>query len=348
MKKNYRILLPLLLALFTLMGTGCADKRPTLHVYNWSDYIEPELIARFEKEMNCRVVMDFYDSNESLYAKLKAGATGYDIVVPTSYMVNIMADQGMLLPLDHSQIPNIQYVDPAYLKFSMDPGMTYSVPYMIGTTGIGYRQDKVPDFEASWTVFANPAYAGRVTLLNDMREVIGAALLSLGYSLNSTDDRQLQEARDVVIAWKKNIAKFESDQYKNGLVSAEFVISQGYSGDVMQVMEESEEIVYAVPQEGTSIASDDMVILKDAPEPELAHAWINFMHTPEVAAMNTDYVWYLAPNTAAYPLMSEEIRNEPTVFLSEELISKSESILDLGEDNAKYIRIWDEIKSASR
>lgn len=338
----------LLLCLTALIFSGCGDTRPTLHVYNWSDYIEPELITRFEKENNCRVVMDFYDSNESMYAKLKAGADGYDVVVPSSYMVNIMAQQDMLLPLDHSRIPNLIHVDPAYRKFSMDPDMTYSVPYMVGTTGIGYRKDRVPDFEASWRVFSNPAYAGRVTLLNDMREVIGAALLSLGYSLNTTDDAELAEARDLVIAWKQNIAKFESDQYKNGLVSAEFVISQGYSGDVMQVMEESEEIVYAVPEEGTSIFSDEMVILKNAPAPDLAYAWINFMHEPDVAALNTDFVWYLAPNIAAYELMSEEIRNEPSVFLSAEIVAKSESIRDLGEDNAKYVKIWDEIKSAGR
>ena len=338
--------------LFGLLGllilSGCADQRPTLHVYIWSDYIEPELITRFEQENNCRVVMDFYDSNETMYAKLKAGADGYDVIVPSSYMVNMMAEQGMLLPIDHSLIPNITYVDPAYSKFSMDPAMKFSVPYMVGTTGLGYRKDRVTDFEPSWTMLSNPAYAGRMTLLNDMREVIGAALLTLGYSLNSTDDAQLAEARDLVISWKQNIAKFESDQYKNGLVSAEFVISHGYSGDVMQVMEESDEVVYAVPKEGTSIFSDEMAILKNAPEPGLAHAWINFMHQPDVAAANIDFVWYLAPNTGAYGLVSDEIKNEPSVMLSEAILAKSEAIIDLGDDNAKYIKIWDEIKSATK
>ncbi|MGA0369644.1 MAG: ABC transporter substrate-binding protein [Kiritimatiellia bacterium] len=346
--KRISSLLPLVCGFAALLlFSGCAEKRPTLHVYIWSDYIEPELISRFEEAHNCRVVMDFYDSNETMYAKLKAGADGYDIIVPSSYMVNIMAEQEMLLPMDHALIPNLKYIDPSYRKFSMDPGMKYSVPYMVGTTGIGYRKDRVEDFEPSWTLFGNPAYAGRMTLLNDMWEVIGAALLTLGYSLNSTDNAQLAEARDLVISWKKNIAKFESDQYKNGLVSAEFVISQGYSGDVMQVMEESEEIVYAVPKEGTSIFSDEMAILRNAPEPELAHAWINFMHEPEIAAANIDFVWYLAPNTGAYALVSDEIKNEPSVMLSEAILAKSEAIRDLGEDNAKYVKIWDEIKSAT-
>lgn len=329
-----------------LLVAGCGQRQPALHVYNWSDYIKPELVERFEREHGCRVVMDFYDSNEVMYAKLKAGASGYDVVVPTSYMVSIMQAEEMLQPIDHAKVPNLRNIDPDYLKFTMDPDLEYSVPYMVGNTGIGYLASRVPDFEASWKIFDNPAYAGRMTLLNDMREVIGAALKSLGYSLNTTDETQLAEARDVVIGWKRNIAKFESDQYKNGLVSAEFLVSQGYNGDVMQAMEENEDIGYAVPAEGTSLASDDLVILANAPQPDLAHAFINFLHEPDVAAENTDYVWYLCPNLAAYPLMSEEVRDNPSVVLPDELVAKCEVIQDLGEDNAKYIRIWDEIKAA--
>lgn len=329
-----------------LLAGGCGKQQPTLHVYNWSDYIKPELVQRFEQEHGCRVVMDFYDSNEAMYAKLKAGATGYDLVVPTSYMVSIMHGEDMLQPVDHAKIPNLQHIDSAYLGFTTDPDMEHSVPYMVGNTGIGYLGSRVPDFKASWTLFDNPAYVGRMTLLNDMREVIGAALKSLGYSLNTTDDAQLAEARDVAIRWKKNIAKFESDQYKNGLVSAEFLICQGYNGDVMQGMEENEDILYAVPEEGTALASDDLVILKDAPRPDLAHAFINFLHNPDVAAENTDYVWYLCPNTAAYPLMSEEVREDPSINLPADVVDKCEVIQDLGQDNAKYVRIWDEIKAA--
>ncbi len=338
----------LLIAVCAALGlvSACSRPEPVLHVYNWSDYIKPELVARFEREQRCRVVMDFYDSNEVMYAKLKAGASGYDLVVPTSYMVSIMHQQGMLLPIDHARIPNIRHIDPAYLGFTSDPAMHHSVPYMVGNTGIGYLESRVPDFAPTWGIFGNPAYAGRMTLLNDMREVIGAALKYLGYSLNTTDGSQLLEARDVVIGWKRNIAKFESDQYKNGLVSAEFLMSHGYNGDVMQVMEENEDIRYAVPQEGTSLASDDMVILKDAKQVELAHAFIDFLHDPQVAAENTDYVWYLCPNMAAYPLIGEEVRNDPSVNLPPELLAKCEVIRDLGEENQKYVRIWDQIKAA--
>ncbi|MBU0676687.1 MAG: spermidine/putrescine ABC transporter substrate-binding protein [Verrucomicrobia bacterium] len=329
-----------------VMLAGCGEKKPVLHVYNWSDYIKPELVQRFEQESGCRVMMDYYDSNEAMYAKLKAGASGYDLLFPSSYMVNIMDEQGMLQPIDKAKIPNIANIDRKYLKFTMDPEMNHSVPYMISNSGIGYLGERVPDFEPTWAMFDREEYRGRMTLLNDMRETVGAALKLLGYSLNTTDEAQLAEARDVVIRWKKNIAKFESDQYKNGLVSAEFVLCHGYNGDVYQTMEENEDIGYDIPREGTSIASDDMAIPANATQVDLAHAFINFIHDPEVAAENTEYVYFLCPNTASYELLSDEIKEDPAIFMPDELIEKSEVILDLGEENAKYIKVWDEIKAA--
>jgi spermidine/putrescine transport system substrate-binding protein len=334
------------LALCMIPLLGWTDEKKVLHIYNWADYMKAELIQSFEEQFNCRVMQDYFDSNEAMYAKLKAGATGYDLIFPSSYMVNVMKDQGMLMALDHDKIPNLRFIDPAYLKFTMDPGMEYGVPYMVGSTGIGYDGSRVEDFVPSWSMFDNEAYAGRMTLLNDMREAIGAALKFLGYSINSTDEAQLAEARDVVIRWKRNIAKFESEQYKNGLVSAEFLLVQGYSGDILQAMDENEDVVYAIPREGTSLASDDMVIPVDAREPDLAHAFINFLHEPQNAADNTGYVYYLCPNKASYELLDEEIRNDPSIFLDPAVVEKCEVILDLGEDNAKYIKVWDEVRAA--
>jgi spermidine/putrescine transport system substrate-binding protein len=326
---------------------GCGRARvPVLHVYIWSDYIKQDLVQRFEKDHRCKVVMDFYDSNEAMYAKIKAGAGGYDMVFPSSYMVSIMNQQGMLQPIDHTKAPNLRHIDPAYLKFTMDPAMQHSVPYMVGNTGIGYLKSRVPGMRASWGIFDDAGYAGRMTLLNDMRETVGAALKYLGFSLNTTNDTELAQARDVVIRWKKNIAKFESDQYKNGLASAEFLVCHGYNGDVMQVMEENKDIVYVVPEEGTSVASDDMVIMAGAREPDLAHAFINFLHDPEVAAENTEFVCYLCPNTASYQSLGPEILEDPSIMPPKELLDKCEVVRDLGEDNAKYTLVWDQIKSA--
>ncbi len=325
--------------------TGFAQDK-VLHIYNWSEYLNPDLITAFEEQYDCRVKQDYFDSNEALYAKLKAGAGGYDLIFPSSYMVSIMAEQGMLQELNHDLIPNLKHIDRSFLKLTEDRDMKYSVQYMVGSTGIGYIDGRVEMDEPSWAIFANEEYAGRMTLLNDMREVIGAALKYLGYSLNTTDEAQLDEAAEVAIAWKKNIAKYESEQYKNGLVSLEFLVSQGYSGDVMQGMEENEDIAYVIPKEGTSLYSDDMAIPVGAENAELAHAFINFLHEPENAASNTDFVWYLCPNTASYEFLSEEVKEDPAVFLDPEVVAKSEVIRDLGEENAKYVKVWDRIKAA--
>ncbi len=326
--------------------TACADKKPVLYFYNWADYVNPEMIARFEQEYHCRVIEDNFDSNEAMYAKLKAGAAGYDVIVPSSYMVEILIKQDMLQPLDHQQLPNLCNIDSAYVDIMLDPKMTYSVPWAVTLTGIAYLGNKVTISEPTWAVFERQDLTGRMTLLNDMRETIGAALKFLGYSLNTTDEQQLAQARDVVIRWKKKIAKFENEQYKTGLASGEFYLVHGYSGDILQVAEENEEVVFAIPREGGSVSMDEMVIPKNARNPELAHKFINFMLRADVAAANTEFTSYLFPNKASYALLPEELRNDRILFPPAEIIARMEVIRDLGADNQKYTRIWDEIKGA--
>jgi spermidine/putrescine transport system substrate-binding protein len=186
----------------------------------------------------------------------------------------------------------------------------------------------------------------RMTMLNDMRETLGAALKFLGYSLNTTSEEELAKARDVVIRWKQNLAKFENEQYKTGLASGEFLLVHGYSGDIAQVQAENEDIEFALPAEGFSVSCDDMAIPANARNVKLAHAFINFLHDPAVAAENTDFIQYLCPNQASYALLSEEIRSNPVIFPPPEMRAKGEVIEDLGEHNAKYTKVWDEIKGA--
>ena len=339
--------LAVLICLAVCLGvTACEKPQPVLHVFTWADYVKPELVTRFEKQHNCKVVIDTFDSNEAMYAKLKAGATGYDVITPSSYMVKLMHDQGMIQPVDKRLLPNLVHVDPAFLKVALDAEMQHSVPYMITYTGIGFLKSKVESVKSSWSIFDDPAFRGRTTMLNDMRETIGAALKSLGYSLNSTDEAELQAARDVVVRWKKNLAKFENEQYKTGLASGEFLVVHGYSGDILKVQEENEDIGFMLPEEGYSLAVDDLVIPKSAKEVKLAHAYINFLTDPKVAAENTEFITYLAPNKPAYDLLSEEIRSNPGIFPADALRAKGEIIRDLGAENEKYIKIWDQIKAA--
>jgi spermidine/putrescine transport system substrate-binding protein len=336
----------LLALVLCLVPTGCSRKIPNLKIYTWADYFKPELLQRFEKEHGCQIVIDTFESNESMYAKIKAGATGYDLLTPSSYFVKIMHDQGYLQPLDHSQLPNLKHVDPDYLKIAMDPQMLYSVPYMLTNSGIAYQKPKVKDFIPSWRMFNQSALKGRMTMLNDMRETMGAALKYLGYSLNSRNEKELEAARNVVIAWKKNLAKFESEQYKGGVASGEFLLVHGYSGDLLQVQKENPDVDFVIPIEGTSIACDDLVILKGTKETQLAHAFINFIHDPDVAAENTNFISYVCPNKTSYEKVDPKLRNNPAVFLAPEVKAKCEVIEDLGPDTAKYTKMWDQIKAA--
>lgn len=344
MKKS----LPLLLAGLLLTAfTACSrNAKPVLRIYNWAEYLSDEVIEAFETEFNCTVIVDVFDSNEAMYAKLKAGGGGYDVVVPSSYHVVRMAREGMLLPLDHAKLPNLEHLDPAALRFTQDPGHLHSVPYLLTTAALGYRTDRLPGLPASWSVFANPELAGRMTLLDDMRETLGAALKALGHSLNSTSPDEINAARDLVIAWKQNIAKFESEQFKNGLMSAEFLVVHGYSSDLLQAMDESENLGLLLPAEGVSLALDDLAILSDAPNPDLAHAFINFMHRPEVAAENMEWVMAMSPNKTAYDLLDPEFRANELIFLTEETLAKAETIFDLGENDRLYINAWNEVKTA--
>lgn len=334
-------------ALLLTAFLGCGPAKKELNLYTWSDYIDPELVTAFEEQFNCRVVIDTFDSNEAMYAKLKAGAKGYDLLVPTSYMAEVLFDEKMIQPLDLAKIPNAQYIDKKYLaEKAFDKTMQYSVPYMIGSTGIAYRDDKVEDLEESWSIFGRADLKGRMTMLNDMREALGAALKYKGYSLNTTDAAQIDEAADVVIGWKANLAKFENEQYKSGIASGEFYVVQGYSGDILQVIDENENVVYMLPEEGFAIACDDMVIPTGATDADLAYAFINFIQEPANAAKNIEYVYYLCPNTGAYKLVPDEIKEDPAVFIPEALLDKAETIRDLGDDNQLYITAWDKVKSA--
>jgi spermidine/putrescine transport system substrate-binding protein len=326
--------------------TGCGKAKPVLSLYTWSDYIKPDLVRRFEREHGCRVVLDTFESNEAMYAKLKAGATGYDLLTPSSYMVSLMHAQGMLRPIDHSLVPNLVNVDPDYLAIAVDRTMDHSVPYMIVVSGIAYLEGRVKDVVPSWRMFGRTDLAGRMTMFNDMRETIGAALKTLGYSINSTSGRELAEAEALALEWKKNIAKYDNEQYKIGLASGEFLLVHAWNGDVFQVRRENPAVRFFVPEEGTIISCDDLVIPADAREPALAHAFIDFLHEPAVAAENTVAIYYLCPNKPSYPLLPAEIRDNPGIFLAPKIRAKSEMIADIGAANALYVGVWDRLKAA--
>ena len=346
--KSGRIGTWLACALALALVCGCADKRPVLRIYTWSDYLKPELLQRFERENRCRIVVETFDSNEALYDSLVArDREPFDLLFPSSYMVKILRKQGLLLPLNHDWIPNRRNVDPTYLEQGFDPKMTYSVPYAVTVTSLGYLGKGVSNFKPSWTMFDRADLRGRMTLLADVRETIGAALKSLGYSLNSTNDQELAAAKDVVLRWKRNAAGFENEGYRDELASGAIRLAHGYSGDLLLAQAENEDVRIAVPEEGSALSFDDMAIPADARQILLAHKFIDFILDPRVAAEMTEYICYLCPNEVSYQYLSEESRRNPLLFPPPEVVENLEMIADLGAANAKYAKIWDEIQTGN-
>jgi spermidine/putrescine-binding protein len=323
----------------------------SISFYNWGDYIDPDVLTMFEEECGVKVIYDTFSSNEDLLAKLQGGATGYDLIVPSDYMVAIMIQLGLLKELDHANIPNLANINEQFRDAPYDPGNVYSVPYMWGTAGIGYDADELMTPPTSLAALFDPAqaeqYAGKISLLNDARETIGAALKYLGYSVNSTDPAQLEEAKQVLLAVKPYILTFDSDTYSDLVVSGETVIGHGWNGGFAVAIDENPDrnLGFVIPEEGLTIFVDTLAIPASAPNPYTAEVLINFLHEPEIAAMNTTVVLYATPNDAALEFVDEAIRNNPAIFPSLEDLGNTEYIHDLGEVTQLYERIWTEIKA---
>lgn len=341
----------LVVAAFAALAAGCGGPAKTeLHIYTWSDYIDSGVIKDFEKQNNCRIVVDTFDSNEAMFAKLQAGSTGYDIITPSSYQIPLMVRNGMLQKLDKSLIPNVaKNFDKSYLRFILAPEMDYNVPYIVTYTGFVYRKDKVGDAPVdSWKVLETDALKGRISLLSDMRETIGGALMFLGYSMNSTNAGEIAAAADLVIVWKKNIAKFDNEQYKTAVASGEFFLGHGYSSDAIQIMLDDDKIGFSFPKEGFSTACDEMVIASTAKNVGLAHAFINYLYQPEVAVRNMESVCGPMPVEPALKALPEKFRSIPALCPSEDILRLGQVIRDFDDQPAVrdlYIKAWDRIKA---
>lgn len=347
--------IPLLLVLLAFALTACGtsgeeqELAETLYLYNWSEYIDPQILDDFEAEFGVNIVEDTFGSNEELLAKLQAGATGYDVIVPSDYMVEIMIGEGLLAKYNADNIPNISNLDPKFTDPPFDPGMEYCLPYQWGTTGIGYNSDEFDDPPDSWAYLFDPDvaadYAGKMTMLNDSREGIGAALKYLGYSLNSTDEAQLNEAKELLLQQKDWVYAYDSDQYEDLLSADEVLLGQGWSGDFFTAAVDDERIWYAIPKEGATIWVDNLCIPKSAPSAYTAEVFINYLLQPEVGASITNYTWYASPNKAAEEFIDEEILEEPAIYPPADVFERLEWIEDVGEATPLYERIWTEVKA---
>lgn len=330
-----------------------------LSVYNWADYIDEELLTKYEEEYGVNITYDTFASNEDLLAKMQAGATGYDVIVPSDYMVGQMTELGLLAEINKDNIPNMKNIDPKFLDPPYDPGNKYCMPYQWGTTGIAYSTklfgDKPPD---SWAYLFDPVMAeqwaeGGINLLNDQRELISAAMKYLGYSLNDRDEEHLNQAKEAILAIKPYVKTLNSEGYFEELmVPGEVVISHAWSGDAFRTMdlttnEETGETEwgYAIPKEGATLWQDNLCIPASSERKATAEHFINFLLEPENGAAITNFTFYASPNKAAQEFIEPDILSDPGIYPPPEVMEKLEMMEPLGETVFVYDRLWTEIKS---
>ncbi len=336
-------------AISILPRRGFAAEEKKLNVYNWDTYIGKTTLDTFTEKTGIEVQYDLFASNEELFAKLKAGNPGYDIIAPTDYTLADMIAVEMVQPLDHSKIPNIKNIDPDpnFSNPSFNPGLKYGVPYMWGTVGLGYRPSKTGEIDSLAAIFDSDKYSGRIALLDDQRSVLGYALKYLGYSLNSTNADEISKARDLLIKQKKHIKTLAGDNGQDLLLASEVDITMEYNGDIVQIMAEDQDIAYVVPKEGGIVWTDNMAIPTGAPHPDNAAAFINHINDPEVNAELTNTIQYATPNAAARKLINPDDLNNPAIYPPAEVIAKSESFAPLGDALRLYDEAWTAFKAAS-
>ncbi|MBT2570341.1 ABC transporter substrate-binding protein [Planococcus sp. ISL-110] len=321
----------LLYAVNALEKSSATTDGGTISVYNWGEYIDPELIDQFEAETNISVIYETFDSNESMMTKIEQGGTTYDVAMPSEYAIEKMKENDLLHPIDHELIPNLENIDPYFLDLPFDPGNEYSIPYFWGTVGIAFNPTLLEGqtFE-SWDDLWNPTLEQEVILVDSAREVIGMGLNSLGYSLNSTDLGELREATDKLKTMGPNVKAIIGDEIVEMMRREEAAVAVTWSGQAADMMWINEDIDYVVPKEGSNLWFDNMIIPKTAGNVEGAHAFINFMLDPEVAAQNADYVGYSTPNEQAVALMDPEVTGDERFYPPEELRERLEVYENLG------------------
>jgi spermidine/putrescine-binding protein len=317
----------------------------TLNFYNWTDYIADDTIPNFQKETGIKVTYDNYSSNDELFAKMRTGGSGFDIIVPTDATLVKMKHAGLVQPLDLSLIPNVKNLDPRFRNAAYDPNNQYSIPWQWGTTGIGFDKRKVGGAVTDWDAFNLPAVAGKSSYLDEARDAFAMALFALKKDPNTLDSGDLDAAEQYLIDLKKKIQKITSD-YQDPLKSGQLVMAQAYSGDVFTIQADNKNIEYVIPTSGAFSWVDSMAIPKGAAHPKNAEAFMNYILEPKVGAALTNFVNYGSPNKAAEPFINKDILSNPLIYPSQADLAKLPFQKDLGEDELAYSDRWDKVKTA--
>lgn len=338
-----------ILTVFSL-HPGCGkprqqSKEKTLNLFIWSAYITDETLKKFENQTGVRVRFDTYDSNEALLEKLQSGVSDYDVVVPSDYMIRILSHQNLLEKLDTNRLPNMKNIAPRFHNPPYDPRNEYSIPFLWGTSGIGYNKTKVKEPVDSWSILWNPKYKDRILMLDDLRECFGVALKWKGHSLNSTNPAELDQAKQLLMQQKPLVKTYSSSNFDEILLSGDVWLAHGWSGQLAKAADQNKDLAYIVPKEGATIWVDNLAIPKGASHLDEAYAFLNFCLDAAIAAEITNISGYASPSEAAKPFIKPEILNDPARYPDEATLEKCEFLLDLGETTTKLDRMWTEIKS---
>lgn len=318
-------------------------------VYNWGQYINPEVLTMFEEETGIDVVYEEFETNEIMYPKIQSGAIAYDVVCPSDYMVQRMIENDLLAEIDFDNIPNIQYIDSTYMTQSQqfDSENKYSVPYLFGTVGILYNKKMVDEPVDSWSILWDEKYKDRILMQDSVRDSFGITLKSLGYSLNSTDLDELEEAKEKLIEQKPLVQAYVIDQVRDKMIGNEAALGVIYSGEALYTKLENPDLEYVIPKEGSNLWIDSWVIPKNAKHKDNAEKFIDFLCRPDIAKLNFEYITYSIPNSEGRKLIEEDwMRNSEIVFPEPESLSKCETFQFLGDENdVLYNKLWREVKS---
>ena len=327
------------------VASGCGNEKPSINVYNWGDYIDETVIKDFEKEYGIKVNYSMFATNEDMYVKLKQSGESFDVIFPSDYMIEKMIREDMLVKINKDNVPNINNVDEKFFGLDFDPNNDYSVPYMWGTVGIIYNKTMVDDVVDSWDILWNEKYKDQIIMLNSQRDSIAVALLKLGYSMNTRDVNQLEEAKQELIKQRPLVWAYQGDEVKITMISGDAALAVVWSGDAVAMIRENPDLEYVIPKEGTNLWFDSMVIPSSTKNKEGAEKFINFMSRPDIAARNTDYIGYSTPIPEAIELLPEDIRNSKVAYPSKEEMGETEVFKDPADIISEYDRIWTELMS---
>lgn len=354
MKKTRLIAMLALMAALSVFATGCGKEKETgkgeVIVYNWGEYLDPATIDMFEEETGIKVIYDEYETNEIMYPKVESGTSNYDVLCPSDYMIEKLLENDLLAEINFDNVPNKGNIGDQYYEQAkaFDPENKYTVPYCFGTVGILYNKTMVDEPIDSWDVLWDEKYAGNILMQDSVRDAFMVSLKRLGYSMNSLDTAELEQARDELIKQKPLTQAYVVDQVRDKMIGDEAAIGVIYSGEAIYTQRENENLEYVVPKEGSNVWIDCWVIPKASKNKENAEAFINFMCRPDIALMNFDYITYSTPNDAARELIEDEaIRNSEIAFPDLSQYENMETFKYLGSEGDEiYNEYWKQVKSA--